>query len=260
MSSSVHPEARRVIIPSMADTGEHPSTVQATERGVPAGAALGGDDFRRMLAAASAWLDQHADAIDAINVFPVPDGDTGRNMAQTLRAAWRPSATSRARASATSCAPPPTGRCWGRGATQASSSRSGCAAWRRASRAAGGEHGRAGGGAGARLDRALRRDRGAARRDDPIRHAGRGRLRAEPGRLHTARGAARGRREGGGRRRADAGADAAAGRGGRRRLRRAGTGRRAGRIRARPAQGRPARRPPPISDRSARSGSSARRP
>ncbi|MCH9046752.1 MAG: DAK2 domain-containing protein, partial [SAR324 cluster bacterium] len=26
-------------------------------------------------------------AIDAINVFPVPDGDTGRNMAQTLRAA-----------------------------------------------------------------------------------------------------------------------------------------------------------------------------
>ncbi|MCY3918884.1 MAG: DAK2 domain-containing protein, partial [Chloroflexi bacterium] len=45
-------------------------------------------DFRRMLAAASAWLDQHADAIDAINVFPVPDGDTGRNMAQTLRAAW----------------------------------------------------------------------------------------------------------------------------------------------------------------------------
>ncbi|PZC42538.1 MAG: hypothetical protein DK306_002300 [Chloroflexi bacterium] len=40
-----------------------------------------------MLRAASAWLDQHADAIDAINVFPVPDGDTGRNMAQTLRAA-----------------------------------------------------------------------------------------------------------------------------------------------------------------------------
>lgn len=88
MSSFVHPEARRVIIPSMAETGEPPSTVQATERGVPGGATLDGADFRRMLAAASAWLDQHADAIDAINVFPVPDGDTGRNMAQTLRAAW----------------------------------------------------------------------------------------------------------------------------------------------------------------------------
>ena len=52
-------------------------------------AALSGTDFQRMLQAAAAWLDQHADAIDAINVFPVPDGDTGRNMAQTLRAAQR---------------------------------------------------------------------------------------------------------------------------------------------------------------------------
>ncbi len=72
----------------MSETGERPSTVQATERATSSGAALDGADFRRMLAAASAWLDRHADAIDAINVFPVPDGDTGRNMAQTLRAAW----------------------------------------------------------------------------------------------------------------------------------------------------------------------------
>jgi hypothetical protein len=72
----------------MTETGERRTSIQATDRVLTGGAALDGAAFRRMLAAASAWLDEHADAIDAINVFPVPDGDTGRNMAQTLRAAW----------------------------------------------------------------------------------------------------------------------------------------------------------------------------
>ncbi|MBI4506297.1 MAG: DAK2 domain-containing protein [Chloroflexi bacterium] len=36
---------------------------------------------------AAAWLDHHAPAIDALNVYPVPDGDTGLNMSVTLRAA-----------------------------------------------------------------------------------------------------------------------------------------------------------------------------
>ncbi|MBI2321872.1 MAG: DAK2 domain-containing protein [Chloroflexi bacterium] len=36
---------------------------------------------------AAAWLDHHAPAIDALNVYPVPDGDTGVNMSVTLRAA-----------------------------------------------------------------------------------------------------------------------------------------------------------------------------
>ena len=66
----------------MADAGEPATAVQISDD-----TTLSGADFRRMLQAATAWLDQHADAIDAINVFPVPDGDTGRNMAQTLRAA-----------------------------------------------------------------------------------------------------------------------------------------------------------------------------
>lgn len=39
--------------------------------------------------AGHAWLEQHRDAIDALNVFPVPDGDTGRNMAATMRAATK---------------------------------------------------------------------------------------------------------------------------------------------------------------------------
>ena len=43
--------------------------------------------FRRMLASGSAWVASHAAALDAINVFPVPDGDTGSNLSLTLRAA-----------------------------------------------------------------------------------------------------------------------------------------------------------------------------
>jgi DAK2 domain fusion protein YloV len=39
------------------------------------------------LTAAARWLEQHADAVNALNVFPVPDGDTGTNMALTLNGA-----------------------------------------------------------------------------------------------------------------------------------------------------------------------------
>ena len=35
------------------------------------------------------WLEINADAIDRLNVYPVPDGDTGTNMVLTLRAAIR---------------------------------------------------------------------------------------------------------------------------------------------------------------------------
>lgn len=52
-----------------------------------AAAALTGPDLRETFVTAAAWLDRNAAAIDAINVFPVPDGDTGTNMALTLRAA-----------------------------------------------------------------------------------------------------------------------------------------------------------------------------
>lgn len=50
-------------------------------------ALLSGDDLFAALAAASVYLRDSATAIDAINVYPVPDGDTGSNMAATLREA-----------------------------------------------------------------------------------------------------------------------------------------------------------------------------
>ena len=43
--------------------------------------------FRTLFADASSLLQRHVQALNAINVFPVPDGDTGTNMHLTLRAA-----------------------------------------------------------------------------------------------------------------------------------------------------------------------------
>ena len=33
------------------------------------------------------WLERNADQINSLNVFPVPDGDTGMNMLLTMRSA-----------------------------------------------------------------------------------------------------------------------------------------------------------------------------
>ncbi|MCB8936478.1 MAG: DAK2 domain-containing protein, partial [Candidatus Promineofilum sp.] len=34
------------------------------------------------------WLEQNRDHVNALNVFPVPDGDTGTNMLLTMRSAY----------------------------------------------------------------------------------------------------------------------------------------------------------------------------
>jgi hypothetical protein len=47
---------------------------------------LSGDDLREMFVAATALLERNVEAVNALNVFPVPDGDTGTNMFLTLRA------------------------------------------------------------------------------------------------------------------------------------------------------------------------------
>ena len=48
---------------------------------------LTGHDLRQAFAAATGCLERHRDAINALNVFPVPDGDTGTNMLLTMRSA-----------------------------------------------------------------------------------------------------------------------------------------------------------------------------
>jgi DAK2 domain fusion protein YloV len=46
---------------------------------------VAGQDLRDMFSAAASWLEKSAADIDALNVFPVPDGDTGTNMMLTMR-------------------------------------------------------------------------------------------------------------------------------------------------------------------------------
>lgn len=50
-------------------------------------AACDGVALRGAFDAAAVLLERHAEAINALNVFPVPDGDTGKNMLLTMRAA-----------------------------------------------------------------------------------------------------------------------------------------------------------------------------
>ena len=52
-----------------------------------AGTALDGAILRTLFADACSLLQRHVPALNAINVFPIPDGDTGTNLHLTLRAA-----------------------------------------------------------------------------------------------------------------------------------------------------------------------------
>ncbi len=47
-----------------------------------------GPGLKRLVKAGLGWLQHHQAAINALNVYPVPDGDTGTNMVLTMRSAW----------------------------------------------------------------------------------------------------------------------------------------------------------------------------
>jgi len=51
--------------------------------------AWNGEHLLEALRAAARDLERHAASLNALNVFPVPDGDTGTNMALTLSGALR---------------------------------------------------------------------------------------------------------------------------------------------------------------------------
>ena len=44
-----------------------------------------GQTFKQLIQAGLTWLERHQAAINALNVYPVPDGDTGTNMLLTMR-------------------------------------------------------------------------------------------------------------------------------------------------------------------------------
>ncbi|HOT93123.1 MAG TPA: DAK2 domain-containing protein [Anaerolineae bacterium] len=49
---------------------------------------LNGHDLKAMVLASLVWLREHQAEVNALNVFPVPDGDTGTNMTLTMTSAW----------------------------------------------------------------------------------------------------------------------------------------------------------------------------
>lgn len=48
-----------------------------------------GRQLRKLIRASLRWLEEHHQRVNALNVFPVPDGDTGTNMLLTMRAAHK---------------------------------------------------------------------------------------------------------------------------------------------------------------------------
>ena len=48
---------------------------------------IDGTTFKNLTKAGLTWLKTNQEAVNALNVFPVPDGDTGTNMVLTLQAA-----------------------------------------------------------------------------------------------------------------------------------------------------------------------------
>lgn len=58
---------------------------------------IDGEQFFEIVSAATAWLEKSAEEINALNVFPVPDGDSGTNMLMTMRAGLHEAARSSSR-------------------------------------------------------------------------------------------------------------------------------------------------------------------
>src|SRR5512145_551200 len=49
---------------------------------------INGQSVKRLVEAGLTWLRTNQQMVNALNVFPVPDGDTGTNMVLTMQAAY----------------------------------------------------------------------------------------------------------------------------------------------------------------------------
>ncbi len=49
---------------------------------------INGQSLKRLVEAGLTWLRTNQQTVNALNVFPVPDGDTGTNMVLTMQSAW----------------------------------------------------------------------------------------------------------------------------------------------------------------------------
>jgi uncharacterized protein len=69
--------------------GENARDERRSSRAAPDAAiyTLDGETLRDLFQAGLRWLDRYHEIVNALNVFPVPDGDTGTNMLLTMRSA-----------------------------------------------------------------------------------------------------------------------------------------------------------------------------
>ncbi len=68
-------------------TGTRSLSARASERQQPV-IECDGQGLKRLVQAGLAWLGNHQETINALNVYPVPDGDTGTNMLLTFQSAF----------------------------------------------------------------------------------------------------------------------------------------------------------------------------
>jgi DAK2 domain fusion protein YloV len=67
---------------------ENQATYQARRRDQFRKIPIDGQSLKKMIEAGLAWLRTNQQTVNALNVFPVPDGDTGINMVLTMQAAY----------------------------------------------------------------------------------------------------------------------------------------------------------------------------
>ncbi|HEV2123954.1 MAG TPA: DAK2 domain-containing protein, partial [Chloroflexota bacterium] len=80
--------------PPAGSTPESP--VEQVARQAPLGASpIAGSEIIRLIESGTSLLEQNVAAVDALNVFPVPDGDTGTNMLLTMRSALEGASTAK---------------------------------------------------------------------------------------------------------------------------------------------------------------------
>ena len=65
------------------------STETRVAESLPPVESLGGQELKQLFAASTTWLERHSAYINSLNVFPVPDGDSGTNMLLTMQAALK---------------------------------------------------------------------------------------------------------------------------------------------------------------------------
>ncbi len=79
------------------------SQSQIQSESLPPLKSIGGQELKQLFAAGTAWLERHAAYVNSLNVFPVPDGDSGTNMLLTMQAALKEANTSPEHSAAAMC-------------------------------------------------------------------------------------------------------------------------------------------------------------